>query len=792
MKKITTLLAALTILLTLQAESPEKISYQAIIRNTKGELIVNRTIGVKISILQETASGTVVYVETHLPQSNENGLVNIEVGGGTPVTGKFDDIEWAKGPYFIKTEMDTEGGKAYSIVAVSQLLSVPYALYAKTTGSIPDNSVTSTKITDGSVGTADLAPNSVTSPKIADGTITTADIADGAVTIAKLPAGATATTYLRGDGIWATPTGSGGTSQWITSGNNIYYNTGRVGIGTANPTAYLHVKGTGAGGGSLLAEGLFKEKQDAPPVTGAGTRMMWYSDKAAFRAGEVAGTNWDKDSVGNHSVAMGFDTRAKGIASTAIGNLNRATGNYSLALGAASEASGTRSVAIGAGNNATNNWSMALGSYCTASGLLSTALGYMNTAAGDRSMAMGENTTAYSMSETVVGNNNSAYTPVSKTAWNPADRLFVIGNGGDGTAHNAVTVLKNGNTGIGIDTPQALLHTNGPLRGTGNVYFEGYNDQVLDQFGDLPPIGVESHARFLWYPDKSALRAGVFSRTIWHKDSIGEFSLAMGLQAKATRRYATSIGWGTIASGEYATAIGRGSTIASGDYSTAIGWGAKAIGSYAIAVGNSATASGYHSKTFGYGVTAPSYGETVIGLFNMDYTPLSMGAGSWNEGDRLFVVGNGKDASNKSNALTILKNGNMTVGGDLQVNSDINVIGKVKGESVIAEVVRVREGKGILRFTDGNQRKMQTFSVPVNLTIASGSTVSIDFTFPEVFGASPAVWVGNVIWGGGGFAELVMSVGQITDGKGKLFIYNPKSSSQSPNFTVNIIAMGAE
>ena len=111
---------------------------------------------------------------------------------------------------------------------------------------------------------------------------------------------------------------------------------------------------------------------------------------------------------------------------------------------------------------------------------------------------------------------------------------------------------------------------------------------------------------------------------------------------------------------------------------------------------------------------------------------------------------------------------------------------------VTTEVVKVREGKGIMRFTDGNQRKMQTFSVPVNLTIAGGGTVSIDFTFPEVFGASPIVWVGNVLWGGGGFAELVMSLAQITDGKGKLIIYNPKSSSQSPNFTVNIIAMGAE
>ena len=777
MKKLLTIFAAICLVLTLQAESPEKISYQAMVRNSSNALVTNQAIGLKVSILQTSATGTVVYAETHTPTTNINGLVTILIGAGNVVSGTFSGINWSAGPYFIKTEIDPAGGTAYSITSTSELLSVPYALYAKNTGSIPDNSVNSAKIADGSVGTADLAPNSVTSPKIADGTIATTDIADGAVTVAKLPAGATATTYLRGDGMWATPAGGGGTSQWVTSGNNIYYNTGKVGIGTATPTAYLHVKGTGAGGGSLLAEGLFKEKQDAPPVTGAGTRMMWYSDKAAFRAGEVAGTNWDKDSIGNHSVGLGNDVRAKGVSSTAIGNQNKATGDYSLALGAASVASGTRSVAIGAGNTASSNWSMALGSYSTASGLNATALGYTNTAAGNYSMALGDNTTAYSMSETVVGSNNTAYKPLSKTAWNPADRLFVIGNGGDGVPRNAVTVLKNGNIGIGTDNPTALLHTQTNANNGGYVLLEGSKEFVS---GNLPEVSDPSNLRFLFYPDKAAFMSGYFQEDNWHKDSIGAISFAMGFNAKATNNFCFAFGENSQATGLYSIAIG-GLSRATNVNSIAIGGGlasghesfsvkGKALGGNSIVLGGTASgnssvaisglATGHSSKAFGG--KAESYYSTSMGTNNV-------GGGNpdkWIATDPLFEIGNSQDGNKPQNALTILKNGNTTINGDLRVQG--NIIGNISG-----------------------QKLEQQVGVVVNTTLNAGATTNISFTFPKAFGAVPMAYVGNIT-SGGGFAEVIMTLANVTTTGGKLFIYNPKSSSQSPNYTVKIIALGAE
>jgi hypothetical protein len=108
------------------------MSYQAVIRNALNALVTNQAVGMQISILQDSVSGTAVYVETQTPNTNANGLVSIEIGSGTIVSGTFSAINWANGPYFVKTETDPTGGTSYSITGTSQLLSVPYALHAKT------------------------------------------------------------------------------------------------------------------------------------------------------------------------------------------------------------------------------------------------------------------------------------------------------------------------------------------------------------------------------------------------------------------------------------------------------------------------------------------------------------------------------------------------------------------------------------------------------------------------------------------------------------------------------------
>ncbi|MDO5968187.1 FISUMP domain-containing protein [Flavivirga aquimarina] len=107
------------------------MSYQAVIRDGAGALVTNQVVGMQISILQTTATGTVVYKENQTPTTNVNGLVTLEIGTGTVLSGNFTTIDWSSGPSFIKTETDPTGGTSYTIAGTSQLLSVPYALQAK-------------------------------------------------------------------------------------------------------------------------------------------------------------------------------------------------------------------------------------------------------------------------------------------------------------------------------------------------------------------------------------------------------------------------------------------------------------------------------------------------------------------------------------------------------------------------------------------------------------------------------------------------------------------------------------
>jgi len=126
MRKIYAILIIASITVSAWAQSPQKMSYQTIVRNSNSQLVTSHVVGIKISILQGSATGTVAYTQTQTPTTNANGLVSIEIGG----TG-FDAINWANGPYFIKTETDPLGGTSYTITGTSQLLSVPYALQAK-------------------------------------------------------------------------------------------------------------------------------------------------------------------------------------------------------------------------------------------------------------------------------------------------------------------------------------------------------------------------------------------------------------------------------------------------------------------------------------------------------------------------------------------------------------------------------------------------------------------------------------------------------------------------------------
>ncbi len=141
MKKILLTLLTFVSLSTLSlAQAPEKFSYQAVIRDPSSNLVANQIIGVQMKIRQGLVTGTVVYSETFLISTNSYGLINLEIGNGITMDN-FQTIAWANGPYYIETLADLTGGTTYVSMGTSQLLSVPYAMHAKSAETVINDQV---------------------------------------------------------------------------------------------------------------------------------------------------------------------------------------------------------------------------------------------------------------------------------------------------------------------------------------------------------------------------------------------------------------------------------------------------------------------------------------------------------------------------------------------------------------------------------------------------------------------------------------------------------------------------
>jgi Chaperone of endosialidase/Head domain of trimeric autotransporter adhesin len=258
-----------------------------------------------------------------------------------------------------------------------------------------------------------------------------------------------------------------GTATWTTTSTiasgtlDQAYDFGGAGLGktiTADAGAVL-IDGTDG----LVSTGTIGSGIVMP--TGAGTRMVWNPRKAAFRAGNVSGNQWDDANVGTRSIAFGQGTIASGTNSTALGNFTTASGSNSTVFGVTTVASGGESTAFGVTTVASGNESTAFGSNSVANGTVSSAFGRQNTAS--------------SYGETTLGIGATTYVPSINGATqfrtaNVTDRLLVVGNAidadNDGNVDvaersDALVILKNGNTGIGISTPQRTLHVATGLSG---------------------------------------------------------------------------------------------------------------------------------------------------------------------------------------------------------------------------------------------------------------------------------------------------------------------------------------
>jgi Chaperone of endosialidase/Head domain of trimeric autotransporter adhesin len=465
---------------------------------------------------------------------------------------------------------------------------------------------------------------------------------------------------------------------------------GRIGINTNSPLAMLHVQDS-----SVLFTGPpFVINPGNPPVSGGGIRMMWYAARAAFRAGYVLSSNWDKENIGITSFASGFNTKASGdystalgsytIASggnsTAIGYLTTASANYSMALGYGGTASGVQSTVMGGGTLATGINSTATGESTQANGYASFSGGYLSVAGGSYSNAFGHSTISKGFAATTIGLFNDPILATDETAVTPTTPLFIIGNGVDNNNRkNALVVLKNGKTGINTSSPLAMLHVK-----DSSVLFSGATSLPVTP-GDPPISGAG--IRMMWYPDKAAFRVGRASATSWEKDSIGDYSFGAGTSAKASNissialgngpvasgfasvalgdvtlasgTNSTAIGFSTVASGSQSTALGI-NTLASGFWSTAMGFSTIATGAGSTAMGAQTTSFGNYSTAIGRNTNAKGYASTVIGMYNDSI--LAVNEVIVSTTTPLLIVGNGDAVNNRSNAMVVQKNGNVSIG----------------------------------------------------------------------------------------------------------------------------------
>ena len=159
MKKIHLLILFMAIALCTIAQPPQAFKYQAVVRDNTGEIISNQSVGIRISIHDATAGGTIIYQETFTETTNQFGLVNLEIGNGTPTIGTFSGIDWSSNSKFLELEIDPSGGTSYVSMGTSQLLSVPYALYSQSSeDAVWEESAGNVYYNAGNVGIGNSSP----------------------------------------------------------------------------------------------------------------------------------------------------------------------------------------------------------------------------------------------------------------------------------------------------------------------------------------------------------------------------------------------------------------------------------------------------------------------------------------------------------------------------------------------------------------------------------------------------------------------------------------------------------
>jgi len=262
MKKFLLLLSILLCGVFAYSQAPQAFKYQALVRGNSGDALTNQLVSFRIGIHDSTAIGPLLYQETHITTTNAFGLANLEIGNGTPITGTFSGIYWGISVKFMEIELDTAGGTTYTSMGTTQLLSVPYALYAENAGNVDDGDWTadgdtlfsavdsSLTIREGNVGIGILNPEEKLH-------------IDGNIKIEEMLTGTASDSIVTWDysdrTLKKVPPANLSDNDWTLDGDTLYsaadstitLKDGLVGINTTNPYFPLHVNGRGAFGDAV-------------------------------------------------------------------------------------------------------------------------------------------------------------------------------------------------------------------------------------------------------------------------------------------------------------------------------------------------------------------------------------------------------------------------------------------------------------------------------------------------------------------------------------------------------------
>jgi hypothetical protein len=420
------------------AQAPGSFKYQALIRDSNGEVLAEQNVAMRISIIQGSTSGTILYSERHTSNTNRNGLINLIIGQGTPLSGTFSSIPWGNDLFFLKLEMDPEGGNNYTEMGTSQLLSVPYALYSKQSKTVDHYSSDTLFVVKDKQGNVVFAvfPDGA---KVYVNDTVNKDKAGGFAVSGRSKVKGTEYNIFHttpdstrifineytGNKDKAGGFAVSGRSKVKGEENKLFY--------TDNDSTRIYIDNSTrdkAGGFAVSGRSKIKNMSDNYfNVSGSNTvdtinpskpMILWYPKKEAFLTGRVliegpdsVGTNsmatgFESKAVGDYSQAMGYQALSRNDYTTAIGHQPIATGQYSVAIGKNSKATDKSAYAFGEYARAKGYKSYALGYMCSATGLKSYCIGSQNDARGETSIAIGHRADANGNSAVAMGRNSQA------------------------------------------------------------------------------------------------------------------------------------------------------------------------------------------------------------------------------------------------------------------------------------------------------------------------------------------------------------------------------------------------